>query len=1152
MDIQQQTKNVAAQGRFGDSMLLHVNPAEVKGLASAVPLTVNPETGQPEAFLPFLAPVLGSMLGGSLLTGATIGGLTLSAGAAAGLGAGLATYAQTGGSGSKALLSGLTAGLGTRALQGAAQGTQAGVDAAIATPPVDPSFVGPMPTPVAPVTPPVAPPIDRSITAGESLKSMFTQPDVVGQVGGFDAGMKSLAGAAMSPSGMAAGTAAGTAGVIASQEEFERQMAQLTEDEEERKRRMYEMYPEQIPGMKEGGRIGFYHGGTHNPRIDAQRAANNIIFDVPDTNYSNINYGLDGIGGGFNAYSTPARRTTRPIGRGFMPGFMPEYSYFENMNPSATSLGYDPLGNFQNPQSYQGGYSQPSRGRGGFGGLFGGNRGGYRPQPQLQSPMQPPQFAGYGNPFMQSPNYQGFYGVPQMQQMINPYAAFSQMPMPYQPYQPYTPPVETPPDDGGGTGGGTGGGGTPPIDPPIDIPGDGLGRKGAVTNPDPIAPPDDFVNPIVNPPVGGPVEPPITPPITMPPMPPSIGRPGEPPINVPGGTPGFYDRPTPPLPDPIASPPSITIPIEGGADVTIPDYSRPQPPRPEPRPEPRPPQPVVQPVPEPIAPPAIVEPPVITPPTIEPPMRRPEPPMSIGGPGGGNMTGREELALANATVGDIKPPKIMSSTPIKTTREALGPVDTRDYASMTDDEIRKFIPQISYGGPGNRQTVDIGQAQIDEFRLQKTDPQLFSQLIKDISSGNALPENYDNPIAKQMAERDQASRAKFAEFQRNNPVTPAVAPPPPDGTPENPFPMQPVKTPFVPVTAPPVMPSPGQRVGTDLREAGFLNMPEVIFDGPQVSREEAEASAIANGAGRSLAPPVQSVTTPQPIGQAPQPPQTGGIPITGGGPLSSGILPVANLPSGPTTPSRPVDPRIGAGIKIPTGPAMGGISAVPTPAAPANQRGNSGNVIPDNMRFSNQVMQQPKPPMSGGIFGAPMFAEGGDTSKELPNEGLKALAKTEKGKEAVEAMGYQEGGQTDMMQDPVTQDVIMFILGETDNENAINAFVEKYGAEQFMFLRDKILKQAAGNPDAQTEGLIQGNGNSGMADDLPGVIGNKEKIAVSQDEFIVPADVVSMLGDGSSDAGSKQLYNMMDRVRQAKTGGTTQAPPLNPQKVLPA
>ena len=47
MDIKQQTKNVAAQGRFGDSMLLHVNPSEVKGLASQMPITINPDTGQP-------------------------------------------------------------------------------------------------------------------------------------------------------------------------------------------------------------------------------------------------------------------------------------------------------------------------------------------------------------------------------------------------------------------------------------------------------------------------------------------------------------------------------------------------------------------------------------------------------------------------------------------------------------------------------------------------------------------------------------------------------------------------------------------------------------------------------------------------------------------------------------------------------------------------------------------------------------------------------------------------------------------------------------------------------------------------------------------------------------------------------------------------
>jgi hypothetical protein len=119
MSIQQQTQNVANQGRYGDSMLLHVNPAEVKGLAQAMPITVNPETGQPEAFLPFLAPLLGSMAGTALFGGSAL---------AAGIGAGLATYAQTGGSGSKALLSGLTAGFGTNAANTAAQTAQVGAE----------------------------------------------------------------------------------------------------------------------------------------------------------------------------------------------------------------------------------------------------------------------------------------------------------------------------------------------------------------------------------------------------------------------------------------------------------------------------------------------------------------------------------------------------------------------------------------------------------------------------------------------------------------------------------------------------------------------------------------------------------------------------------------------------------------------------------------------------------------------------------------------------------------------------------------------------------------------------------------------------------------------------------------------------------------
>ena len=180
--------------------------------------------------------------------------------------------------------------------------------------------------------------------------------------------------------------------------------------------------------------------------------------------------------------------------------------------------------------------------------------------------------------------------------------------------------------------------------------------------------------------------------------------------------------------------------------------------------------------------------------------------------------------------------------------------------------------------------------------------------------------------------------------------------------------------------------------------------------------------------------------------------------------------------------------------------------------------------------------------------GSTNFQEGG-ALKPIPedNKGLPNLPKDVRNE-----MGYmQEGGMTEMQNDPLTREVTAFLLGESNNEEALNMFLTKYGNEAFMQLREAVLQSVV--PGAQTEGLIRGDGEGGMDDDLRGMIGNKERIAVSQDEFIVPADVVSMLGDGSSDAGSKELYDMMDRVRKEKTGTTKQAPRLaNAGGLLPA
>ena len=83
--------------------------------------------------------------------------------------------------------------------------------------------------------------------------------------------------------------------------------------------------------------------------------------------------------------------------------------------------------------------------------------------------------------------------------------------------------------------------------------------------------------------------------------------------------------------------------------------------------------------------------------------------------------------------------------------------------------------------------------------------------------------------------------------------------------------------------------------------------------------------------------------------------------------------------------------------------------------------------------------------------------------------------------------------------------------------------------------------------------LLEGEGD-GMSDDIPAVIRGKgvQRAALADGEFVVPADVVSHLGNGSTKAGAKKLYAMMDRVRQARTGKTRQAPAVKTDRLLPA
>jgi hypothetical protein len=90
-----------------------------------------------------------------------------------------------------------------------------------------------------------------------------------------------------------------------------------------------------------------------------------------------------------------------------------------------------------------------------------------------------------------------------------------------------------------------------------------------------------------------------------------------------------------------------------------------------------------------------------------------------------------------------------------------------------------------------------------------------------------------------------------------------------------------------------------------------------------------------------------------------------------------------------------------------------------------------------------------------------------------------------------------------------------------------------------------------GYAEGGTARFLSGGGD-GMSDSIKATINEKQPARLADGEFVIPADVVSHLGNGSSKAGAKQLYAMMDRVRSARTGRKSQGKQINPRKYMTA
>jgi hypothetical protein len=125
------------------------------------------------------------------------------------------------------------------------------------------------------------------------------------------------------------------------------------------------------------------------------------------------------------------------------------------------------------------------------------------------------------------------------------------------------------------------------------------------------------------------------------------------------------------------------------------------------------------------------------------------------------------------------------------------------------------------------------------------------------------------------------------------------------------------------------------------------------------------------------------------------------------------------------------------------------------------------------------------------------------------------------------------------------------LYGTPDNQPTISPGLSGFGLGRLNNLAGEQAMTQAQTLGYADGGYLDGKGD-GMSDSIPATIEGKQPARLADGEFVIPADVVSHLGNGSSKAGSKRLYAMLDKVRHARTGNKKQGKEINPAKYMPA
>ncbi len=212
----------------------------------------------------------------------------------------------------------------------------------------------------------------------------------------------------------------------------------------------------------------------------------------------------------------------------------------------------------------------------------------------------------------------------------------------------------------------------------------------------------------------------------------------------------------------------------------------------------------------------------------------------------------------------------------------------------------------------------------------------------------------------------------------------------------------------------------------------------------------------------------------------------------------------------------------------------------------------------------------PNPPEGGGISDLYNRPEG-QSSMPISRDGygigrLNSLA-GEQSMTQAQTLGYADGGDIGMnleKQQALNLEGLPSLNVETGVANYMTPdgsgmYAGKFFKDFYRQNPNSALLRAFSNLPSNVVfnktmakgGYLDGEGD-GMSDSIPATIEGKQPARLADGEFVIPADVVSHLGNGSSKAGSKRLYAMLDKVRHARTGNKKQGKEIKAEKYLPA